>query len=131
IEPANEEARALQPHIVLPRPITVVVGYGRADSSFADVGDMRSFGVAYASDRARLAGQYEQWNKFGEAVSRTGVSATRRIRERVWIRAGATFGPGAHVIARGDYSGGVSRSWSNGFVINADYRRLLFADANV
>jgi YaiO family outer membrane protein len=39
--------------------------------------------------------------------------------------------PGAHVIARGDFSAGLSRSWPKGFVSSGDYRRLEFADAHV
>ena len=131
IDPANEEAQELQPHVVLPRPITVFVGYGHDDSSFAGVGNMRYLGATFSSQRGRLAGQYERWNKFGEGVDRAGVSATRRIGERVWIRAGATVGPGARAIARRDYSGGASRSWPNGLVVNGDYRRLVVADAHV
>jgi YaiO family outer membrane protein len=131
IEPGNEEARELETHIVVPRPLDVSAAFGLDESSFAHTGNMGYLGAAYSSSQGRIGAQYERWNKFGEVVDRAGASVSRRLAGHLWARASSMFAPGAHFVARRDLSGGLSRSWTNGFVLNADYRRLDFADAHV
>jgi YaiO family outer membrane protein len=111
--------------------VDLSAGYGRDEFSFASAGNMGYFAAAVVTNTERIAGQYERWNKFGEVADRVGVSASRRATEHLWIRASSMFAPGAGVIARADLSAGLSRAWSNGVVVNGDYRRLEFAGVHV
>lgn len=131
LAPENREARELQSQLVLPRPLEVSIGYGRHDFSFAPAGNLGFITAGYVGPHGRIAFQYERWNKFGETVDRTGVDASRRLGDRLWVRSSAMFAPGATVLARQDYSAGFSRTLPRGFVVGADYRNLQLVDALV
>jgi YaiO family outer membrane protein len=107
------------------------MGYGRDDFSFASAANLSFVTASYSSPRKQYAFQYERWNKFGEEVDRGGASVTARLGDHVWLRGSAMFAPGARVLARQDYSAGLSRSLPRGFVIGGDYRRLQLRDAHV
>jgi len=130
LEPANAEALRLQSQILPARPLEVTIGYGRDAHSFVQSGNLRSVTLGYRAARGRMAFQYERWDKFGERVSRAGVTVSRQVRDRLWLRGSAMFAPGATVLATEEYSAGFSRSWAGGFALTADYRRAELADVD-
>lgn len=131
LEPANAEALQLQSQILPARPLEVTIGYGRDAYSFVQPGNLRSVTLGYRTARGRVAFQYEGWDKFGERVSRAGVTVSRQVRDRLWVRGGAMVAPGATVLARREYSAGFSRAWAGGFALTADYRRAELADVDL
>lgn len=131
LEPANAEALQLQSQIPRTRPLEVTIGYGRDAYSFVQAGHLRSVTLGYSGARGRVAFQYERWERFGERVNRAGVSVSRELRGRLWVRGSATFAPGATVLASGEYSAGFSRSWARGVVLTADYRRAELVDVDL
>lgn len=131
LDPANRDARELRSQIVLPRPLQLRLGYGLDEVSFARDGRMGSVAAGYSGAPGNVAVQYERWNKFGEDVDRVGMTFSRRLRGGALVRGAAMVGPNATVIARNEYTAGLSHPWRGSTVIGADYRELSFADGRV
>jgi YaiO family outer membrane protein len=129
-EPGNKEALELKSQLVLPQPVEVRIGHVHDDFSFASPGNMEYLSVGYIGERWRLAGQYERWRRFAEDVNRSGFAVSRQLGKGLTLRGGAMWAPGATVLPRQDYTGGMSYAASP-WVLGADYRHLRFPSANV
>jgi YaiO family outer membrane protein len=129
-EPGNKDAQELKSQLVLPQPVEVRIGYVHDNFSFAFPGNMGYLSVGYIGDRWRLAGRYERWRRFAENVNRGGFAVSRQLRKRLTLRGGVMWAPGATVLPRQDYTGGMSYAASP-WVLGADYRHLRFTSANV
>jgi len=131
LDPENAEAKNLGSEIHLPRNRELRVGYGQDRFSFADPGNMGYLSAGYIGESNRVSLQYEEWSRFEQRARRAGLSFVRKSRDRWWLRAGATWGPGAVVIPRHEYTAGLAHKLPRRFVFDADYRFLRFRAADV
>ena len=110
-------------------PFELRLGYVHDSLSFAAPGDMGELNASYLGEEGRVGLEYEEWSRFNERVRRAGFNFSRRYGGKWWLRGGAMWGPGATVVARGEYTGGISRTLPHRFVLDGDYRYLGFKTA--
>lgn len=130
MDPRNQEARDLGSELTLPPPVEVRIGYGQDRFSFADTGHMGYLNAAYMGETSRFGLQYEEWSRFGERTRRAGFNVARKWNGW-WLRGGGTWGPGAVVVPRHEYTAGFARALKRPWVLDGDYRYLRFRDAEV
>ncbi|MEE8462539.1 MAG: tetratricopeptide repeat protein [Acidobacteriota bacterium] len=126
VAPESSEARELKSQIILPRSLEVRLGWGQEGSSIASPASKGYVSVGYVGDRGRVSGHYERWNGFDEKINRGGLSFSRQLADRFWLRGYAMLAPGATVLAAQDYTAGFSRALPRGMAVGADYRYLRF-----
>jgi YaiO family outer membrane protein len=131
LDPDNGEAKDLRREISLPQAVELHIGYAQDRFSFTTPGNMGFLNAGYAGEVTRFNLQYEEWNRFEQRVRRAGFNVTRKYGSHWWLRGGATLGPGAVVVPRQEYTGGVSRSLPRRFAIDVDYQFLRFRAADV
>lgn len=113
------------------RSVELQLGYQFDHFSFTSPGNMGSVTAAYVGELGRMAVHYEAWDRFGERTSRGGVSAMRRVGRRWYLRGGTMQAAQNSILARNEFSGGVSRALPRGLSAGVDYRLLRFAEARV
>jgi len=132
LDPNNSEAKDLRGEIDPPRPVEVRIGFEQDRFSFTDAGNMGFVSAGYNGEENHIALQYEEWSLFDERTRRAGVTLERKLGGW-WVRGNAIVGPGAVVIPRQEYSGGVSHALPKHFTIDLDYQMMRFhaADVNI
>jgi len=130
LDPNNSEAKDLRGEIDPPRPVEVRVGFEQDRFSFTDPGNMGFVSAGYNGEENHIALQYEEWSLFDERTRRAGLTIERKLGGW-WARANAIVGPGALVIPRQEYAGGVSHALPKHFTIDLDYRLMRFHAADV
>jgi len=126
LDPESSEGRELKSEIALPRPLEVRLGWGQERFSFASPASKGYVSVGYVGDRGRVSGHYERWNEFNEKINRGGLSFSRQLEDRLWLRGYAMLAPGATSLAAQDYSAGFAWALPRGMAVGADYRYLGF-----
>jgi len=129
VDPQNQEARELDAELGRSHPFELRLGYVHDNFSFAAPGDAGELNASYVGEEGRVGLQYEEWSRFNERDRRAGFNFSRRYGGKWWLRGGAMWGPGATVVARGEYTGGISRTLPHRFVLDGDYRYLGFKAA--
>ena len=102
LDPENQEAEELKAQITLPETLEVRVGYGHDRFSLVSPASMGSVSVGYVGDRGQVSGHYERWNESSEKLNLGGLSFSRRFGDSLRLRGGATWAPGATVLAEQD-----------------------------
>ena len=131
LDPGNSEAKDLRVEIDPPQPVELRVGFGQDRFSFTSAGNMGYLSAGYIGESNRVSLQYEEWSRFEQRVRRAGLNFTKKWSGGLWLRAGATLGPGAVVVPRQEYTLGVSHALPRRFVLDTDYRLLRFRGADV
>jgi YaiO family outer membrane protein len=130
LDPNNREAKELRGEIDPPRPVEVRFGFEQDRFSFTDSGNMGFVNVGYAGEENHVSLQYEEWSLFDERTRRAGLTLEHKIGGW-WVRGNAMVGPGALVIPRQEYSGGLSHALPKHFTIDLDYQMMRFHEADV
>ncbi len=130
LDPNNSEAQELRSEIDPPRPVEVRLGFEQDRFSFTGPGNMGFVSAGYNGEENHIALQYEEWSLFDERTRRAGLTLERKLGGW-WLRANAILGPGALVIPRQEYAGGVSHALPKHFTLDLDYRLMRFHTADV
>lgn len=130
LDPNNSEARDLRGEIDPPRPVEVRLGFEQDRFSFTNPGNMGFVSAGYNGEENHIALQYEEWSLFDERTRRAGLTLERKLGGW-WVRANAILGPGAVVVPRQEYAGGVSHALPKHFALDLDYRLMRFHAADV
>jgi YaiO family outer membrane protein len=131
LDPGNTEAKDLRGEIDPPRPVELRFGFNQDRFSFIEPGNMGFVSAGYIGETNQVTLQYEEWSLFDERARRAGLNFTRKLNRGWWLRAGAIIGPGAVVVPRQEYTGGVSHALPKRFAMDLDYRLLRFRAADV
>ena len=131
LDPGNAEAKQLRGEVEVPRPVEVRVGFAQDRFSFTNAGNMGFVSAGFLGETNQITLQYEEWSLFDERTRRAELNYTKKLRHGWWLRAGAAEGPGAVVIPRQEYTGGVSHALPRRFALDMDYRLLRFRAADV
>jgi YaiO family outer membrane protein len=131
LDPSNGEAKELRGELDVPRTVEVRVGFAQDRFSFTNAGNMGFVSAGFIGEANQITVQYEEWSRFDERTRRAGLNFTRKLGGGWWVRAGAIAGPGAVVIPRQEYTGGVSHALPHRFALDMDYRLLRFRAADV
>ena len=130
LDPDNSEAKDLRGEIDPPRPIEMRFGFAQDRFSFANAGNMGFVSAGYSGEENHISLQYEEWSRFDERTRRAGLTVERKLGDW-WVRANAIVGPGALVIPRQEYTGGVSHALPKHFTLDLDYQLMRFHTADV
>ncbi len=130
LDPNNSEAQELRSEIDPPRPVEVRLGFEQDRFSFTGPGNMGFVSAGYNGEENHIALQYEEWSLFDDRTRRAGFTLERKLGGW-WVRANAILGPGALVIPRQEYAGGVSHALPKHFTLDLDYRLMRFHTADV
>jgi YaiO family outer membrane protein len=130
LDPNNSEAKDLRGEIDPPRPVEVRFGFEQDRFSFTNPGNMGFVSAGYHGEENHIVLQYEEWSLFDERTRRAGLTIERKLGGW-WVRANAIVGPGALVIPRQEYSGGVSHALPKHFTLDLDYQMMRFHAADV
>jgi len=130
LDPNNDEAKDLRGEIDPPRPIEVKLGFEQDRFSFTHAGNMGFVNAGYIGEENHISLQYEEWSLFDERTRRAGLTLERKLGGW-WVRANALVGPGALVVPRQEYSGGLSHALPKHFTIDLDYQMMRFHTADV
>jgi len=130
LDPDNAEARGLRSEIDPPRPVEVRLGLEQDRFSFTNAGNMGFVSAGYNGEENHVTLQYEEWSLFDERTRRAGLTLERKLGGW-WVRANSIVGPGALVIPRQEYAGGVSHALPKHLTIDLDYQLMRFHAADV
>lgn len=131
LDPADSEAKDLQREIDPPRPVEVHLGFSQDRFSFTDAGNMGFINAGYSGEQTHVSLQYEEWSLFDERIRRAGLNLEKKVRGGWWLRGNATVGPGAVVVPRQEYAGGVSHALPHHLALDLDYQLMRFRAADV
>jgi YaiO family outer membrane protein len=131
LDPSNGEAKKLGEEVDVPRPVEVRVGFAQDRFSFTNAGNMGFVSAGFIGAVNQITLQYEEWSRFDERTRRAALNFTKKLSHGWWMRAGAVAGPGAVVIPRQEYTGGISHALPRRLALDTDYRLLRFRAADV
>lgn len=131
-DPDHSEARDLDRNIAAAldadRRVSITLGYGHDQFTFASPGHHAELTGSYIGDRSRFDLRLEAWDKFGSRSERVGPAVSHRFGERLWLRGSAMWARHAQVLPRQSASAGLSLAFPGGWVVSGDYRHLRFED---
>lgn len=127
----NQEALHLQESLVPDHTVELRMGFEGDTLPGTALGAIEEIGVSYLNKKGEVGIDFAHLDRFDEDGNRGGMHFSRKLDGATSIRAAALFGGGFDIVAKLDWSVGISHKVGRGLVLGADYRHIAFRSLKV
>jgi YaiO family outer membrane protein len=131
IDHENQEALRLQESLVPDHVVELRVGFEGDTLPGTALGTIEELGLSYLNKNGQIGVDFAHLDRFDQDGNRGGMHFSRKLDGATSIRAAALFGGGGDIVAKLDWSVGISRKVRRGLVLGADYRHIGFRSLKV
>ena len=127
----NKEALQLKESLFPDHTIELRIAYEGDTLPGTTPGAIEEAGASYLDQKGDVGIDFAHLGRFGETGSRGGLHFSRKLDRATSVRAAALFGGGGDIVAKLDFSAGISHKVAPGLVLGADYRHIAFRSTKV
>lgn len=127
----NQEALHLKESLIPDHAVELRIGFEGDTLPGTRLGTIEGVSVSYLNQKGQVGIDFAHLDRFGQDGNRGGMHFSRKLNGATSIRAAALFGGGGDIVAKLDWSVGVSRKVRRGLVLGADYRHIAFRSLKI
>jgi YaiO family outer membrane protein len=131
VDRENQEALRLEETLVPDHTVELRIGFEGDTLPGTALGAIEEVSLSYLNQKGQVGVDFAHLDRFDEDGNRGGMHFSRKLDGATSIRAAALFGGGGDIVAKLDWSVGISHKVHRGVVLGADYRHIAFRSLKV
>jgi YaiO family outer membrane protein len=127
----NQEALRLEESLVPDHTVELRMGFEGDTLPDTALGAIEELSLSYLTTKGQVGVDFGHLDRFNEDGNRGGMHFSRNLNAATSIRAAVLAGGGGDIVAKLDWTVGISRKVRHGLVLGADYRHIAFRTVTV